>query len=185
MGYSPRSHRQSDTTEQLSTGGRVGASGNLTDCLKGISGCSKIVLFSPNFISLFPSISLFCLKFSTPLCSLFGDLALVSFPSLHTAAMWKVTLLAPPCPGLVWNVPSQGPEWGGPFVSHPDWAKSLQPEQVQAWALGPGRWGWGGWMLATGLGNGYPGDLHKSLFTRMCVSVPSLWCTKMLVLRHY
>ena len=80
VGYSPRSHRQSDTTERLSTGRRVGASGNLTGCLKGISGCSKIVLFSPHFISLFPSISLFCLKFSTPLCSLFGDLVFGLFP---------------------------------------------------------------------------------------------------------
>lgn len=25
-------------------------------------------------------------------------------------------------------------------------------------------------LLATGLGNGYPGDLLKSLFTRMCIS---------------
>lgn len=33
-------------------------------------------------------------------------------------------------------------------------------------------------MLATGLGNGYPGDLHKSLFTRMCISVPSLMMHK-------
>ena len=110
MGYSPWGHRESDTTERLSTGGMVGASGNLTGHLKGISGCSKIVLFSPHFISLFPSISLFCLKFSIPLRFLFGDPVLVSFPSLHTAAMWKVTLLAPQCPGLVWNVPSQCPE---------------------------------------------------------------------------
>lgn len=71
----------------------VGASGNLTGCLKGISGCSKIVLFSPHFISLFPSISFFCLELSTPLRFLFGDPVLVSFPSLHTAAMWKVRCL--------------------------------------------------------------------------------------------
>ena len=37
VGYSPWGHRESDTTEWLSTGGMVGASGNLTGCLKGIS----------------------------------------------------------------------------------------------------------------------------------------------------